>query len=47
MTGALLFLALPPFVFMSLENWTYIEGVYYSFTTISAIGFGDYTIGES
>uniref|UniRef100_A0A3Q2LNK3 Potassium channel domain-containing protein n=1 Tax=Equus caballus TaxID=9796 RepID=A0A3Q2LNK3_HORSE len=26
------------------ENWTYIEGVYYSFTTISAIGFGDYTI---
>ncbi|KAK1339251.1 hypothetical protein QTO34_019930 [Cnephaeus nilssonii] len=43
-TGSLLFLALPPFVFMSLENWTYVEGIYYSFTTISAIGLGDYAI---
>lgn len=45
--GSLLFLVLPPFVFTSLENWTYIEGIYYSFATISAIGLGDYTIGES
>ncbi|XP_058150918.1 potassium channel, subfamily K, member 16-like [Dasypus novemcinctus] len=43
-TGSLLFLVLPPFVFMSLENWTYVEGIYYTFTTISTIGFGDYTI---
>ncbi|XP_036277267.1 potassium channel subfamily K member 16-like [Pipistrellus kuhlii] len=41
-TGTLLFLVLPPFVFMSLENWTYVQGIYYSFTTISAIGLGDY-----
>uniref|UniRef100_A0A8C2QTY8 Potassium channel domain-containing protein n=1 Tax=Capra hircus TaxID=9925 RepID=A0A8C2QTY8_CAPHI len=46
-TGSLFFLVLPPFLFMSLENWSYIEGIYYSFNTISAIGFGDYTVGES
>ncbi|XP_036210911.1 potassium channel subfamily K member 16-like [Myotis myotis] len=46
-TGTLLFLALPPFVFTSLENWTYIEGVYYSFTTISTIGLGDYAIASN
>ncbi|XDA78534.1 hypothetical protein R6Z07F_008628 [Ovis aries] len=43
-TGSLFFLVLPPFLFMSLENWSYIEGIYYSFNTISAIGFGDYTV---
>ncbi|XP_055394190.1 potassium channel subfamily K member 5-like [Bubalus kerabau] len=43
-TGSFFFLVLPPFLFMSLENWSYIEGIYYSFNTISAIGFGDYTV---
>uniref|UniRef100_A0A8D1GVS0 Potassium channel domain-containing protein n=2 Tax=Sus scrofa TaxID=9823 RepID=A0A8D1GVS0_PIG len=45
--GSFFFLILPPFVFMSLENWSYIEGIYYSFNTISTIGFGDYTVGKS
>ncbi|OWK09507.1 hypothetical protein Celaphus_00006114, partial [Cervus elaphus hippelaphus] len=26
------------------ENWSYVEGIYYSFNTISTIGFGDYTV---
>ncbi|XP_036106942.1 potassium channel subfamily K member 16-like [Molossus molossus] len=43
-TGSVLFLVLPPFFLMPLENWTYIEGIYYSFITISTIGLGDYTI---
>ncbi|KAB0375294.1 hypothetical protein FD755_013786, partial [Muntiacus reevesi] len=43
-TGSLFFLVLPPFLFMSLENWSYVEGIYYSFNTISTIGFGDYTV---
>lgn len=38
---------IPPFVFMVTEEWDYIEGLYYSFITISTIGFGDFVAGES
>ncbi|XP_075781199.1 potassium channel subfamily K member 17 [Pelodiscus sinensis] len=44
-TGLLLFLLLPPFLFSVVEGWTYEEGFYYSFITLSTIGFGDYVIG--
>ncbi|OXB65791.1 hypothetical protein ASZ78_008858 [Callipepla squamata] len=44
-TGLLLFLLLPPLLFSSKEGWTYEEGFYYSFITLSTIGFGDYVIG--
>ncbi|XP_026505454.1 potassium channel subfamily K member 17 [Terrapene carolina triunguis] len=44
-TGLLLFLLLPPFLFSVIEGWTYEEGFYYSFVTLSTIGFGDYVIG--
>uniref|UniRef100_A0A8C0IR54 Potassium channel subfamily K member n=1 Tax=Chelonoidis abingdonii TaxID=106734 RepID=A0A8C0IR54_CHEAB len=44
-TGFLLFLLLPPFLFSVIEGWTYAEGFYYSFVTLSTIGFGDYVIG--
>uniref|UniRef100_A0A8D0H6F5 Potassium channel subfamily K member n=2 Tax=Sphenodon punctatus TaxID=8508 RepID=A0A8D0H6F5_SPHPU len=44
-TGLLLFLLLPPFLFSAIEGWTYEEGFYYSFITLSTIGFGDYVIG--
>ncbi|KAH1174002.1 hypothetical protein KIL84_017841, partial [Mauremys mutica] len=44
-TGLLLFLLLPPFLFSVIEGWTYAEGFYYSFVTLSTIGFGDYVIG--
>ena len=30
------------FLFVHLENWTLLEGVYFSFITFSTIGFGDY-----
>ncbi|XP_043367547.1 potassium channel subfamily K member 17 isoform X1 [Dermochelys coriacea] len=40
-TGLLLFLLLPPFLFSVTEGWTYEEGFYYSFITLSTIGFGD------
>lgn len=39
-------LVIPPFVFMVTEEWDYIEGLYYSFITISTIGFGDFVAGE-
>ncbi|XP_015675114.1 potassium channel subfamily K member 17 [Protobothrops mucrosquamatus] len=43
--GLLLFLLLPPLLFSAIEGWTYEEGFYYSFITLSTIGFGDYVIG--
>ncbi|XP_072407120.1 potassium channel subfamily K member 5-like [Chiloscyllium punctatum] len=43
--GVLVHLVLPPFVFMVTEGWSYIEGLYYSFITISTIGFGDFVAG--
>lgn len=46
MWGVLVHLVIPPFVFMVTEEWDYIEGLYYSFITISTIGFGDFVAGE-
>ncbi|MEE6473560.1 hypothetical protein FKM82_010081 [Ascaphus truei] len=43
--GVLVHLVIPPFVFMKTEGWDYIEGLYYSFITITTIGFGDYVAG--
>ncbi|XP_041107071.1 potassium channel subfamily K member 5-like [Polyodon spathula] len=43
--GALVHLVIPPFVFMVTEGWSYIEGLYFSFVTISTIGFGDLVAG--
>ncbi|XP_060684393.1 potassium channel subfamily K member 16-like isoform X1 [Hemiscyllium ocellatum] len=43
--GAGIFLALPPLVFCFIEKWSYREGVYYAFITLSTIGFGDYIVG--
>lgn len=44
--GVLVHLVIPPFVFMVTEEWNYIQGLYYSFITISTIGFGDFVAGE-
>ncbi|XP_028934381.1 potassium channel subfamily K member 16-like isoform X1 [Ornithorhynchus anatinus] len=44
-TGVLVFLGLPALVFHSVEGWTYNEGIYYAFITLSTIGFGDYVVG--
>ncbi|XP_062863838.1 potassium channel subfamily K member 5a [Trichomycterus rosablanca] len=43
--GVLIHLIIPPFVFMSQEGWTYIEGLYFSFVTLTTIGFGDLVAG--
>lgn len=43
--GVLVHLLIPPFVFMSQEGWTYIEGLYFSFVTLTTIGFGDLVAG--
>lgn len=43
--GVLVHLVIPPFVFMSQEGWTYIDGLYFSFVTLTTIGFGDLVAG--
>ncbi|KAG7466053.1 hypothetical protein MATL_G00160730 [Megalops atlanticus] len=43
--GLLVHLVIPPFVFMSQEGWSYIEGLYFSFVTLTTIGFGDLVAG--
>ncbi|CAN2387539.1 Potassium channel subfamily K member [Pristimantis euphronides] len=43
--GVLVHLVIPPFIFIKTEGWDYIEGLYYSFITITTIGFGDYVAG--
>ncbi|XP_024853842.1 potassium channel subfamily K member 16-like isoform X1 [Bos taurus] len=44
-TGLSIFILLPPLLFMKMEGWTYNEGLYFAFISLSTIGFGDYIIG--
>ncbi|XP_062322674.1 potassium channel subfamily K member 5-like [Osmerus eperlanus] len=43
--GLLFHLVLPPLVFRNFEGWTYLEGLYFSFITLTTVGFGDYVAG--
>ncbi|XP_040207771.1 potassium channel subfamily K member 16 [Rana temporaria] len=45
-TGSFLFLIFPPMVFSYVEGWSFCEGFYFAFTTLSTIGFGDYVVGK-
>ncbi|XP_001379448.3 potassium channel subfamily K member 16 [Monodelphis domestica] len=43
--GTFLLLIFPPMVFSHVEGWSYGEGFYFAFITLSTIGFGDYVVG--
>ncbi|KAG9347323.1 hypothetical protein JZ751_004890 [Albula glossodonta] len=45
MWGLLVHMVIPPVIFMYQENWTYVEGLYFSFVTVTTIGFGDLVAG--
>ncbi|XP_009668981.2 potassium channel subfamily K member 17 isoform X1 [Struthio camelus] len=45
-TGILVFLCLPSLFFQITEGWSYSEGIYFAFITLSTIGFGDYVVGK-
>ncbi|XP_074945237.1 potassium channel subfamily K member 16 isoform X1 [Phalacrocorax aristotelis] len=45
--GTLFFLVFPPLVFSYVEGWSYGEGFYFTFITLSTIGFGDYVVGTN
>ncbi|KAH1172076.1 hypothetical protein KIL84_007694 [Mauremys mutica] len=44
--GILVFLCLPSVVFQVMEGWSYSEGFYFAFITLSTIGFGDYVVDK-
>lgn len=44
--GTMLILIFPPMVFSHVEGWSFGEGFYFAFITLSTIGFGDYVVGE-
>ncbi|KAM8826093.1 potassium channel subfamily K member 5-like [Synchiropus picturatus] len=43
--GLFVHLLIPPLVFMKMEGWSYLEGLYFSFITLTTVGFGDYVAG--
>ncbi|XP_004590393.1 potassium channel subfamily K member 16 [Ochotona princeps] len=43
--GTLAVLIFPPMVFSHVEGWSFGEGFYFAFITLSTIGFGDYVVG--
>ncbi|XP_041951023.1 potassium channel subfamily K member 5-like [Alosa sapidissima] len=43
--GLIFHLVIPPFVFMDIEGWSYLEGFHFCFTTLTTVGFGDFVAG--
>ncbi|XP_031217464.1 potassium channel subfamily K member 16-like isoform X1 [Mastomys coucha] len=43
--GTLVILIFPPMFFSHVEGWSFREGFYFAFITLSTIGFGDYVVG--
>ena len=41
------YLTLGAVIFSAWENWSFLEGFYFSFITLTTIGFGDYVPGDS
>lgn len=44
--GFLFFMVLPSCLFVVFEGWDYIGAMYYSFVTLTTIGFGDIVAGK-
>lgn len=40
--GIVVFLLLPSLIFSYFEEWSFADAMYYSFVTLSTIGFGDF-----
>lgn len=43
--GCLIFLAVPTVVFHEVEEWTFLESLYFVVITLTTVGFGDYVPG--
>ncbi|XP_061582323.1 potassium channel subfamily K member 4 isoform X2 [Cololabis saira] len=45
--GCLIFLAVPTVVFQKVEEWSFLESLYFVVITLTTVGFGDYVPGGS
>uniref|UniRef100_A0A3Q0TB14 Potassium channel, subfamily K, member 4a n=1 Tax=Amphilophus citrinellus TaxID=61819 RepID=A0A3Q0TB14_AMPCI len=45
--GCLIFLAVPTVVFQKVEDWSFLESLYFVVITLTTVGFGDYVPGTS
>ena len=45
--GWIVFIMLPAIVFTYIENWSYLESVYFAFISLTTIGFGEYVSGKT
>ncbi|XP_054453097.1 potassium channel subfamily K member 4 [Anoplopoma fimbria] len=43
--GCLIFLAVPTIVFQRVEDWSFLESLYFVVITLTTVGFGDYVPG--
>lgn len=43
--GCLVFLALPALFFQNVEEWSFLESLYFVVITLTTVGFGDYVPG--
>ncbi|XP_059201502.1 potassium channel subfamily K member 4 [Centropristis striata] len=43
--GCLIFLAVPTVVFQKVEDWTFLESLYFVVITLTTVGFGDFVPG--
>ncbi|XP_029964314.1 potassium channel subfamily K member 4 [Salarias fasciatus] len=43
--GCLIFLAVPTVVFQEVEEWTFLESLYFVVITLTTVGFGDFVPG--
>lgn len=43
--GCLVFLAVPALVFQKVEEWSFLESLYFVVITLTTVGFGDYVPG--
>lgn len=43
--GCLIFLAVPTLVFKEVEDWSFLEALYFVVITLTTVGFGDYVAG--
>ncbi|XP_020491406.2 uncharacterized protein kcnk4a isoform X1 [Labrus bergylta] len=46
LVGCLIFLAVPTVVFQKVEDWTFLESLYFVVITLTTVGFGDYVPGD-
>lgn len=45
LVGCLVFLAVPALVFQNMEEWSFLESLYFVVITLTTVGFGDYVPG--